>query len=259
MNITVFEKMFNLRYILPSLITSLTIIWIQPSWIQPSSIFAESQKSTGADIIPVPISAYPLGCDPPTLRFNPNQSPFLKTVYCYPSSGGAWIASLTAVELSYLGIDRFNTSYRFPDQTAENAFCNTLRLFGGRWVNPSWINYWTYSDCRRMEILDYTRTDFTISRYVGFPSRGGVYVLELDFDWRWGDRIEPVKFEVERKVKRQLQLILSMDEQAMALQNAGARHCPDIWDCPALRDINIEPNKWVQHRKKELEEQIIWV
>ena len=255
MNITVFEKMFNLRYILPSLITSLTIIWIQPS-----SILAESQKSTGADIIPVPISAYPLGCDPPTLRFNPDQSDFLRNVvYCYPSSGGAWIASLTAVELSYLGIDRFNTSYRSPDQTAENAFCNTLRLFGGRWVNPSWINYWTYSDCRRMEILDYTRTDFTISRYVGFPSRGGVYVLELDFDWRWGDRIEPVKFEVERKVKRQLQLILSMDEQAMALQNAGARHCPDIWDCPALRDINIEPNKWVQHRKKELEEQIIWV
>lgn len=169
------------------------------------------------------------------------------------------MTSLTAVELGYLGIDRFNTSYRSPDQTAENAFCNTLRLFGGRWMNSSWLNYWTYGNCWRMEHLHTTRTDFAISRYVGFPSRGGVYVLELDFDWRWGDRIERVKLEVEHKVKRQFQFILSMDEQAMVLQNAGARYCPDVWDCPALRDMKVEPRKWKQQREKELEEQIIWV
>lgn len=252
------SNMFNLRHIL-LLSASLIIIWKQPS-IFVNITNAKNQQPTSTDLTSVPIGAYPLSCDPPTTRFNLDMG----RVFCYPSSGGVWMKSLDAVLLQYLGVDRFNVSHRSQDQAVEDAFCNSLRLFGGRWVSSSRLNYWTYDACWRMEWLQYTRPSFTIRRFVGLPSSGGVFVFDWDDETQSRKKSNQVDY-----LRNKLELVLSMDEYAMVLRNAGAQYCPDVGHCPALEDLAFEPGEWarlihqrkwervIQQRKWD-REQIIW-
>lgn len=244
-------NMSNIQYIL-LLSISLIIIWKQPS-IFAKIINIKDQKPISTDLTRVPISEYPLSCDLPTTRFNPANG----MVFCYPSSGGLWMTSLDAVLLQYLEIDRFNVSHRSKDQAAEDAFCSSLRLFGGQWVSSSRLNYWTYDACWKMESLHYSRASTTISWFVGLPSSGGVFV------WDWKGEPQTIKdMNKLRDLWSKLDLTLSMDEYAMVLQNAGAQYCPDVGNCPALEDLKFEPGEWkseIRKRKREKErEQIIW-
>lgn len=170
------------------------------------------------------------------------------------------MTSLDAVLLQYLGVDRFNVSHRSQDQAVEDTFCNSLRLFGGRWVSPSWLNYWTYDACWRMEWLDYTRASVTIQRFIGLPSSGGVLVWDRDVEMRTMKERDNMY-----NLWRKLDLVLSMDEYAMVLRDAGAQYCPDVGNCPALEDLTFEPGEWkreIRKRKwekvREQMEQIIW-
>jgi hypothetical protein len=63
---------------------------------------------------------------------------YTNVVHCWPSVGGIVIAErVHAVELAYIGLDRFHTTPRSPNETEEDAFCIQLRKIGGKW----WSSY----------------------------------------------------------------------------------------------------------------------
>lgn len=43
------------------------------------------------------------------------------------------IKDLDAVELAFLGVERFRASSRSPDMVEEVRFCNRLRMLGAKW------------------------------------------------------------------------------------------------------------------------------
>lgn len=49
-------------------------------------------------------------------------------VVCYPSTGGAWMGTLSPVDLQYLNISRLDRTERSSDQAAEDAFCRTAQI-----------------------------------------------------------------------------------------------------------------------------------
>lgn len=54
-------------------------------------------------------------------------------VACWPSSGGIWIKHADVVDLEFLGLDRFDSTPRQFNQTAEDEFCSTLKMVGAEW------------------------------------------------------------------------------------------------------------------------------
>lgn len=68
------------------------------------------------------------------MRLDPSESLYSNDVHCWPSVGGIIIAQrVHAVELAYIGLDRFHTTPRSLNKTEEDPFCMKLRKIGGKW------------------------------------------------------------------------------------------------------------------------------
>jgi hypothetical protein len=68
------------------------------------------------------------------VRLDPGLSLYMNVVHCWPSVGGIIIAErVPAVELAYIGLDRFHTTPRSLNETEEDVFCMQLRKVGGKW------------------------------------------------------------------------------------------------------------------------------
>ena len=80
-----------------------------------------------------------LDTEPHNLRLDPSSGLYINTIYCWPSMGGIIIAErVLAVELAYIGLDRFHSTPRSSNHTEEDLFCTRLRKIGGKW----WSSWW---------------------------------------------------------------------------------------------------------------------
>jgi hypothetical protein len=95
----------------------------------------------------------------------------------WPSKGGIIIRpSADAVEVAYLGLDRFDPRTEIlDDQKSEDEFCKSLLKTGGTWW-PS------ESRSKNIEINDGREEaaagEERILRYIGWPKTGGVWIVE---------------------------------------------------------------------------------
>jgi hypothetical protein len=95
----------------------------------------------------------------------------------WPSKGGIIIRpSADAVEVAYLGLDRFDPRTEIlDDQKSEDEFCKSRLKTGGTWW-PS------ESRSKNIEINDGREEaaagEERILRYIGWPKTGGVWIVE---------------------------------------------------------------------------------
>ncbi|KAF2005048.1 hypothetical protein P154DRAFT_518623 [Amniculicola lignicola CBS 123094] len=54
-------------------------------------------------------------------------------IACWPSTGGVWIKTADVAEIDFLDIDRFEDTPRQFNTTAEDEFCQKLRMTGAEW------------------------------------------------------------------------------------------------------------------------------
>ncbi|RSL87556.1 hypothetical protein CEP52_015493 [Fusarium oligoseptatum] len=215
-----------------TIISSLLIgLFIHYPFASYSSILPFSALSQESDLSDSPSALKHQGqpCPLPTTRYSIHTG----QAACYPSSGGIWVSELDALELQYLGIDRFSSTER-PDvpKEEEDAFCHKLRLFGGGWYNPNHEgrNLNVGGECHALDEFD---PIVSIVRKIGVPSDEndeGVWVLDVDKD----TGIFPDGIIAVRNA-------LSMDERVQALVKLGAVYCADIKECRLLMDLKLEP------------------
>ncbi|KAI1358406.1 hypothetical protein F5Y08DRAFT_333161 [Xylaria arbuscula] len=139
------------------------------------------------------------------------------SVACW-QDGGVWIKALTPVEMSSLGINRFQDTPRAPEQADEDAFCSRLRMHGAIW-------------CWNIKCAPPTKK---VSLEVCFPASGGVWTLDTSGGW---DALYPQSVALENT--------LTMDERCEIIKNLGGRFCEDIHACPEMAGL-LDPPVVVQ-------------
>ncbi|KAI9888349.1 MAG: hypothetical protein M1814_000556 [Vezdaea aestivalis] len=171
---------------------------------------------------------------------------------CWPSTGGVWIKRMSLVELDYLGINRFNNTNKSDNAVAENAFCSRLESLGASFYSlpeESVREEICYNDivhCYEPEI----RCDVE----VGYPSGGGVWVLDQSSGPRWYPRIGSALNDYEYGYPdpyvdyyqpwtpvRPIALgnALTMDERCNVLKILGAKFCANLESCLASNMLTI--------------------
>ena len=138
------------------------------------------------------------------------------TVFGWPSSGGMLRKSVDAVELEYLGLDRFQESTRSQTPAEEDAFCQKMRKLGAKW----WRNEEHYFDVLLGE-LEMTEEE-AVQLEVGWPAAGGVWVLRSQ-----SKRTLP-------KDIGQIHMALNMEERCRVIEKLGGKFYVNPEDCPDL-------------------------
>ncbi|KAI0197509.1 hypothetical protein F4808DRAFT_463715 [Astrocystis sublimbata] len=143
-------------------------------------------------------------------------------------NGGVWIKDLTPVELSALGINRFEDTPRALEQADEDAFCKRLRMYGASFwqLPPQWSEGTLW--CPAIDYCAQPTKNMRLS--VGFPTSGGVWTLNMDHD------LEALYYPQIRG----LQNALTMDERCEVIKDLGGRFCEDIQTCPEMAPL-LEP------------------
>lgn len=125
------------------------------------------------------------------------------TIRCYPSTGGIIVAPhVSAVELDFLGLDRFNGCNRSLNQEDETAFCRKVVQVGGKWWKSDKDRLEAHTGARAM-----TEEERAV-RFFCWPTGGGVWVLKIK---QW----ESVEDE------SRIQNALSMEERCHAIEMSG--------------------------------------
>ena len=140
------------------------------------------------------------------MRLDPGLSLYSNDVHCWPSAGGIIIAErVHAVELAYIGLDRFRITSRSYNETEEDAFCMRLRKIGGKW----WSSYYDFEMTTKAKARMMWPDEREVL-FFGWPEQGGVWVLRYD-NWKMvrGD-LGPVWNA------------FSMKERCIALERRGA-------------------------------------
>ncbi|KJZ80019.1 hypothetical protein HIM_00733 [Hirsutella minnesotensis 3608] len=144
-------------------------------------------------------------------------------VACW-QDGGVWIKKLTPVEMSSLGVDRFQDTDRAPEQAGEDAFCTRLRMYGASFwgLPPQWPEYDLWCESIDGCVEPIKKVDFE----VGFPTSGGVWVLNTSQGW---DKLLPKGLGLRNA--------LTMDERCEVIKDLGGRFCEDTRVCAELAPL----------------------
>lgn len=163
--------------------------------------------------------------DPP---FNPIKRYSLDygRVACWQHDG-VWIGRLSPVELSSIGIDRFQDTERSLNQVEEDAFCARLRTYGASFwsLPPRWPDHINW--CEDIDFC--VKSDIKVDLELGFTESGGVWVLDTSAGW---DEYYPQILG--------LQNALTMEERCNVLKNLGAKFCENMQACPETAAL-LEP------------------
>ncbi|KAJ0302385.1 hypothetical protein Brms1b_012045 [Colletotrichum noveboracense] len=123
---------------------------------------------------------------PPIL---PKRSSFFSSgsgyLVTHPSTGGIVMMSPSAVDLAYLELPRTHDTTRSTPDVEDDLAVRMLGL-GATW----WPNWVTYSR-HKARIDDDVIYDFHFppKTYVGYPSTGGVWVMQFSPDQNWFDSL----------------------------------------------------------------------
>ncbi|KAM0326522.1 hypothetical protein ACHAQA_006391 [Verticillium albo-atrum] len=146
-------------------------------------------------------------------------------VACW-QDGGVWIKELTPVEMSSLGVDRFQDTDRASEQADEDAFCARLRMHGASfWKLPS---QWPENVLWCESIDDCAKPAKNVSFEVGFPTGGGVWVLDMTQGW---ERLRPKILGLRNA--------LTMDERCEVIKDVGGVFCEDPQVCAEMARLSI--------------------
>lgn len=142
-------------------------------------------------------------------------------VACW-QNGGVWIKELTPVEMSSLGVDRFQDSERALEQADEDAFCTRLRAYGASFweLPPQWPEHVNWCEA----IDDCVPPAKKVNFEVGFPtSGGGVWVLDTSQGW---ERLFPKSLGLRN--------VLTMDERCEVIKDLGGHFCESTQVCTEM-------------------------
>ncbi|KAI6081124.1 hypothetical protein F4821DRAFT_249947 [Hypoxylon rubiginosum] len=141
-------------------------------------------------------------------------------VACW-QDGGVRIKELTPVEMSSLGIDRFRDTARALEQADEDAFCTRLRMHGASFwqLPPQWPEHVNWCDA----MDDCVKPTKKLSLEVGFPTSGGVWMLDTSQGW---EGLYPQSLGLRNA--------LTMDERCEVIKGLGGHFCKNIQACPEM-------------------------
>ncbi|PQE16995.1 fungal specific transcription factor protein [Rutstroemia sp. NJR-2017a BBW] len=128
---------------------------------------------------------------------------------------------LTPVEMSSLGVNRFQDSDRALEQADEDAFCTRLRNYGASFweLPPRWPEHVNW--CEEMDGCVKPKKEVRLE--VGFPSSGGVWMLDTSQGW---DKLPPKAAGLGNALK--------MDERCEVIKDLGGRFCENVQECPEM-------------------------
>lgn len=134
----------------------------------------------------------------------------------FPSKGGVYVLSCSAIELDFLGLDRFEIALPSADPAEEDAFCIKMRLLGAVWwpsiekSKPSW----------RDKLMGLGPVEK--QRFIGVTLQGGVWVLETDM------------LDSSNRQLGRIGNARDMEEKCRAIERFGGTFYTDPNDCPHL-------------------------
>ncbi|KAL2130369.1 hypothetical protein VTI74DRAFT_6551 [Chaetomium olivicolor] len=148
-------------------------------------------------------------------------------VFGWPSKGGVYVHRASAVEIEFLGYERFKPVHR-PSQTDpdgaadEESHCNkskapypTLRQLGAVWWESE--DAW-FTDQRRVRSPPFTKNFLS----TGWPVGGGVWVLSTT-----------ARIAAEKHAGMLLNAY-NMEERCKVIKQLGGTFYADLKDCPYL-------------------------
>jgi hypothetical protein len=136
-------------------------------------------------------------------------------VYSYPSTGGIILKNVVGVELEFLGLPRIATVQCHDDAKKEDDFALRMLQIGARW----WPSLKFY---KRHAFSQYPYGyHYPSAIHVGYPSSGGVVLLEL-FAENSMSRLE--EYDPPETPDNWVMVMLcgTMDERCAVLQGFGA-------------------------------------
>ncbi|KAJ0333878.1 hypothetical protein COL922a_010325 [Colletotrichum nupharicola] len=154
--------------------------------------------------------------------------------------------SPSAVDLAYLELPRTHDTTRSTPDVEDDLAVRMLGL-GATW----WPNWVTYSR-HKARIDDDVIYDFHFppKTYVGYPSTGGVWVMQFSPDQNWFDSLGqygkqrmwpemPLDFHVR------MGMVLSMDEKCEAIRDFGGVFWEKVAECGLVaKDLDEGREKW---------------
>ncbi|KAL8725104.1 MAG: hypothetical protein Q9181_006539 [Wetmoreana brouardii] len=153
------------------------------------------------------------------------------SIYAWPSRGGVIILDdAEAIDFEYLGLNPLDPPLaRHDDQSAEDVFCQRLLTLGAKW----WDSQARYSIVSQIEQgargIERVHTAFKVDKQppptmrekrlikVGWPSTGGVWVVEFDTTWAGVDEEENL-LPWDEDLGR-LRMTRTMDERCAMLRD----------------------------------------
>lgn len=225
-------------YVYPSLVATFYYLYPEPQTISyPYPYGNDDSPSENVDwewpLIKIPGSDYPAvgeayaiydeselfeGIEPfdPVKRYSLDYG----RVACWQNNG-VWIKKLTPVEMSSLGVNRFQDTDRAPEQADEDAFCSRLRIYGASFWNlpPEWPE--NVYQCGAID--NCVEPIKKVSLEVGFPTSGGVWVLNTS---QGGETLFPKSVGLRNA--------LTMDERCEVIKDLGGVFCEDAQVCAEM-------------------------
>lgn len=171
---------------------------------------------------PVECSVTPCYPEEPVLRvsFGANAGGFVRG---FPSEGGVYELHCSAIELDFLGLDRFETAQPSGDAAEEDALCAKLRLLGAEW----WPSLRASKKAWSLEIqhqgsLSTQRYELDRLRFLSVASNGGVWALEAGED------------ECSRRQLGRINNARDMEEKCRQIEKFGGTFYASPSECPLL-------------------------
>ncbi|KAI1199902.1 hypothetical protein F5X97DRAFT_295067 [Nemania serpens] len=140
------------------------------------------------------------------------------SVYGYPSSGGALVLPFcNGVDLSFLGLSRFDLAEREEDPAKEDLHCARMRRLGAWWLFSSVHEY------HMISFGDSGLLHRKIMVIAAWPQNGqGVWVVTMH------------RVEASEQGLARLWNASNMDERCEVVEKLGGRFYDDPALCPAL-------------------------
>jgi hypothetical protein len=134
----------------------------------------------------------------------------------WPSTGGVLMGlHYGAVELEFLGLDRFEETPKAENQADEDAFCRRLKMMGAKWCRSSEIE----------DSLEFPKAWDEECLLLGWPEDGSVWVLKK------------TGYEASKEGLGRVGNAKTMAERCWVIQKLGGTFYRDPKDCPDTQDL----------------------